>query len=253
MFCCSRLDFRRVCHGNQGQLATYHAAVHADQQRGSLGFVPFEHTSLDTTVTPDAQGRFQVDMPLGDPITMSSYDNLYLDIRETGGSLIATIPVQYAPRAWYSQHSISSTLAETATFAQDAGLAQQAITAISATQADELTNDQTVTLTLESWCSPGAATPKATRVGNMVHLTGMVVVSSPVDAGIPFAWLPPEMTPSQVFTLTADTKGIINGSEVTPIHLSVRTDGQIRNFSAINQTNDQNYFFILNGCSFLLE
>jgi len=218
----------------------------------SIGFIIFEHASVDTSVTPDAFGRFQVDVPLGDAITMSNYSDLFLEIRETGGVLIANIPVQYTPRAWYSDHARTSTLAESAINAQDAVFAQQANTAMTAMQADELTNDHTVTLTLNTPFEPYGppyAVPKAARVGNVVHLSGTAVAFDQVWGVESLATLPVGMRPSERMILTFEAYRSLDFDGYSPHRFEVYPDGRILSTDLMND----NEYFSLNGTSFIVD
>lgn len=206
----------------------------------SIGFVVFEHASLDTSVTPDAFGRFQVDVPLGDSTTMSDYDDLFLEIRETGGVLIANIPVQYTPRAWYSDHARTSTFAVTA---QNADLAQQA---------DGLTNDQTVTLMLNKPFEPYGppyAVPKAARVGNVVHLSGTAVAFVSALPNQSLATLPVGMRPSERMILTFEAYRSLDFDGFSPHRFEVYPDGRILCTDLMND----NEYFSLNGTSFIVD
>jgi len=221
----------------------------------SNGIAVFEHSSLDTTVTPDAFGRFQVDMPLGDAEIMSNYADLYLQITETGGALIANIPVQYTPRAWYSRHSKTSelaqsaSLAETAINAQNSELALQAITAM---QADELTNDQTVTLTLDKPFEPYGppyAVPKAARVGNVVYLSGVANAYLQVLGVETLVTLPVGMRPSERIILTFEAYRSLDFDGFSPHRFELHPDGRILSTSSMNS----NEYFSLNGNSFIVD
>lgn len=224
---------------------------------------PEIHSQVRYFVNPDEYGRFQVEIPLADPAVMITFEDLLIDCRETGAmDPIATVPVRFNPRAWTAQHSKTSDTADEANFALEALTAQSATdadnaqnaqnaqNAVSAQTADALTNDITVTLTLNTPFSVygnGYDAPKATRVGNVVHLSGLVDVDETTNSSI-IAMLPVGMWPSERIILSVNTQSTLyNGTP--PRRIDVLNNGQVILLQQLNSGQ----WFSLNGLSFIVD
>lgn len=242
---------------------------------------PVTHSMIQHTVEPDEFGRFQVDIPLADPMVMINSEDLLIDCRENGAmNPIAVVPVQHTPRAWTAEHARTSVLAVEAAFAefaetaQDANFALEAFTAQSATNAenannannatnatnaqtavsaqtaDALTNDNTVTLSLNAPFSVygnGYEAPEATRVGNVVHLSGLVDVDATIN-NTAMTTLPVGMWPTGRIILSVNTQSTLYQG-APPRRFDVLPNGQIFLFQQINE----NDWFSLDGLSFIVD
>ena len=224
---------------------------------------PITHWEGRIFVYPDNQGRFQVDLPLTDPVTMITFEDLLIDCRENGAiDPIAVVPVQYAPRAWTSVHArtadeagtalfaTAADSAATATDAENAINAQNAQFAQSADVADALTLDNRVVLSLNAPFSAygsGYDAPTATRVGNVVYLTGLVDVSTPINTST-IATLPSGMIPQGRSIHGVNTLHTLYNGE-GPVRIDVLNNGDI----VLIQQLDAGEWFSLNGCSFIVD
>ncbi len=221
--------------------------------------VQFTHSMTEEVVTPDQFGRFQIDIPLSSPEFMSSFENLMLEIKETGTlEVITIVPIQYTPRAWYSQraifsnesafadeasfslfaenaeHAFSSNSANHADTAGSALVASSANSAINAQHADyadvaiQLAFDQsaTPTIMLPFFNNPGSEF-KATRVGNIVHLSGNVQTTMNTNELIQLVSLPSGFRPSATRNLIAGAFNAANNPDITPVRIQIMPNGQV--------------------------
>jgi hypothetical protein len=210
----------------------------------SLSPVARIHTQITfNDIMPDGQGRIQVDLPLPDASTMSIWTDFFLTIRDpmTLVPIIDELPLANAPLAWISQHARSS---DTSVFAQNA------IFADLAQEADSLTNDDTVELTLTSDFDPapiGGQPPNATRLGNMVFLSGAFRNNVNNPNGVILATLPPNMRPSETHILALHVSLSTTSGNAA---VTITTDGTIR---ILSSAYTPGFAFFLNGVYFTVE
>jgi|GEM_PF-2948980 len=213
-------------------------------------------STVFNAIMPDAQGRFQVLIPLVDASVFNSYTNhrlLVIDL-ESSSKIGAPTPIHPTPLAWAARHALESdyaAVAASADFADEADYAEQSDFSNYASEAGQLSNDQTIELTLESVFEPygfGWDIPRATRVGNVVYLGGLVNPESSAPSGGIIARLPVGMRP---IGRVLDGAFCDMSSQNTQNHIriDILPNGNI-------QCTDQvftNGWFSLNGISFIVE
>lgn len=222
-----------------------------------------EETELSTIthdmIMPDTQGRFQVEVPLPNAPFMANYTGYTLRIFETTGftQIGDDIDMQPAPFAWVSEYARSASFASNAgasdfaTNAQNAVDAETALTADLADQANSLVNDQTINLNLEfrfNIYGNGFAAPRATRIGNIVFLDGVVGVPSGAPSNSLMTILPEGMRPSGKIVLALEGSQSLSAGGNTPVRFDVSEDGRINNITFLLT----NSWVSLNGAYFIV-
>jgi hypothetical protein len=183
----------------------------------SANTVIFESEPLTLEVV---DGRFTRTINLPEAQEIAGAGDLavsFIDAK-SGQPVGGALPITFAPRAWAAQYAAQAGTASTAGSASSAGTANFATTAGTAAA---LTNDSSVLLELEpGYGNYGAGYDqlRATRVGNMVFLSGL---PQTLGAGIgTFATLPEGMRPSGRHIFSASSNGQY-------VRVDVLADGRI--------------------------
>lgn len=185
------------------------------------------------------EGRFTENVPLPEPQTFVESGDLAVSFIDaaTGDPVGGLIPMTFAPRAWAAQYAAT---AGDAGFAAEAGFASQAGNAQTANVAGSLAGNTTFDLQLiNGYDNYGNTydTAKATRIGNMVFLSGLV--SEPGGSTL-FAELPVGFRPAARHLFW-----VPNSLNANQIRVDVLPDGRL-----LRITGGSLDWFSLSGIAF---
>lgn len=152
-------------------------------------------------------GLFTIELELPDPEDLAMAGDLVVDLRNLDDDLpvAGPLPMRFAPRAWAAQYARQAGSASSATTAVNAISANSANTAA---VANALTNDQTASISLVNGFENYLFSydiAQATRVGNMVFLSGLVDTDNATSSI--FATLPANMRPAGRHIFSASANG----------------------------------------------